>query len=259
MTRGQQCGFEVSFTPSTGGLAAGSITIAGNNLNGWVKIPVSGIGAAPSITVSPSPLSFGSVELGGTSDMRSVTLTNTGTAPLVITDVTLLEAHAVDFRVLVGAPCTAQPNQACRIDLQFTPSDFGPRLADLAVTSNAASVRVPLRGFGEQFATETVHGTVTFVGTLGDVQQADGTRLARFRFRLSESSCGNPPTGSSDRWFHVTGKMDAPSLGNAYRTLLTGLLARTVTVVQVDGVPSCNAAQVQTLAVERAQIALHPR
>ena len=32
---------------------------------------------------------------------------------------------------------------------------------------------------------ETVHGRVTFVGTLGDEQQPDGSRQARFRFRLS--------------------------------------------------------------------------
>ena len=37
---------------------------------------------------------------------------------------------------------------------------------------------------------ETVRGRVTFVGTLGDEQQPDGSRQARFRFRLSESSCG---------------------------------------------------------------------
>jgi hypothetical protein len=52
--------------------------------------------------------------------------------------------------------------------------------------------------------------------------------------------------------------MDAPSFGNAYRTLLTGLLARSVTVVQVDGVPNCDAAQLQTLAIESSQIALYP-
>ena len=68
-----------------------------------------------------------------------------------------------------------------------------------------------------------------------------------------------------DRWFHTTsGRMDGafqhngPNFRNAYNTLLSGLLARSVTNVQVDGVPSCDETQVQTLALERAQIGLYP-
>jgi hypothetical protein len=39
-------------------------------------------------------------------------------------------------------------------------------------------------------AGETVHGRVTFVGTLGEERQPDGSLQARLRFRLSESRCG---------------------------------------------------------------------
>ena len=42
---------------------------------------------------------------------------------------------------------------------------------------------------------ETVHGRVTFVGTLGEERQPDGSLQARFRFRLNESRCGNTPDG----------------------------------------------------------------
>jgi hypothetical protein len=68
--------------------------------------------------------------------------------------------------------------------------------------------------------------------------------------------------GRSDRWFHVkSGRTDGPfsaNFRNAYSTLVSGFLARTVTSVQLDGIPDCGEAQVQTLSVDRIQIGLHP-
>ena len=43
-------------------------------------------------------------------------------------------------------------------------------------------------------AAESVHGRVTFVGTIGEFREPTGVFHAQFRFRVSESTCSNSIT-----------------------------------------------------------------
>lgn len=69
----------------------------------------------------------------------------------------------------------------------------------------------------------------------------------------------------AERWFHVrSGRIDdasshnAVNFRNAYNTVLSGLLARTVTRLFIYGIPSCEETQVQTMDLPRATIGLAP-
>jgi hypothetical protein len=63
----------------------------------------------------------------------------------------------------------------------------------------------------------------------------------------------------ADRWFFATTtRPDSVNFRNAYNTLLTGLLARTVVSAQVDAIPNCDEVQVQPFAIENSQVALYP-
>jgi hypothetical protein len=81
-------------------------------------------------------------------------LTNTGSAPLVVTAVSIAGADASDFEVTTES-CQASPvaaGETCRIDLRFTPSGVGVRSATLTVADNTAAgtTTAPLSGTGVQ-------------------------------------------------------------------------------------------------------------
>jgi hypothetical protein len=110
---------------------------------------------------------------------------------------------------------------------------------------------------------ETIHGTVTFVGTIGEFREPSGFLHAQFRLRLSESTCGSDQT-RKDRWIHVkSGRMDgslqhnSANFRNAYNTAMSGLLARTVLNMQLDGAPTCN--DFNEINLWNANVGLYPK
>lgn len=111
---------------------------------------------------------------------------------------------------------------------------------------------------------EGVLGTVTFVGTTGEFREPSGVHHAQFRFRVSESVCGSDQT-PKDRWILVrSGRMDgsfqhnSANFRNAYNTVMSGLLARTVLGIQFD-VPDCDATKGQVVNLPNAAIGLYPK
>lgn len=126
----------------------------------------------------------------------------------------------------------------------------------LAVASMIAGVLVAQPAWAER-----ISGEVSYIGTQSEYHTADSGYQAVFRFRVSNSTCGNDNT-PRDRWLHVrSGRMDgafahnAANLKNAYSTVMTSLL--TGKIIEIDGVPGCDAAQVQTINLWQAAIGLY--
>jgi hypothetical protein len=143
------CYAYIAFKPSGPGLRTATLTFESNDPNGPATVALRGTGAGPSISLSPSPLNFGSREVGMSGNTRYVELTNTGTAPLQLTDTPITGGQAGDFTAISGSTCTVQPQGVCRIAIGFTPRASGTRLAELVVNSNTSQARVPMQGFGE--------------------------------------------------------------------------------------------------------------
>jgi hypothetical protein len=106
-------------------------------------------GSGPIVSLIPASLSFGNVVLGTTSKGKSVTLTNTGTATLNISNI----ATSGDFSLTTSSkPCgsTLAVGSHCKIEVTFTPSQLGARTGSLTITDNAAGSpqTVPLSGNG---------------------------------------------------------------------------------------------------------------
>ncbi|MEK7752986.1 MAG: SBBP repeat-containing protein, partial [Acidobacteriota bacterium] len=123
--------------------------------------------AGPMVTLNPASLSFGNQNVGTTSASKTVTLTNSGTAPLVITTVTLTGAKPGDFNK-TGDTCagaTIAAGNTCTMTVTFAPTALGSRSAALSVTDNApdSPQSVPLSGTG----TDTTPPTVTAVAPNG--------------------------------------------------------------------------------------------
>jgi hypothetical protein len=93
---------------------------------------------APSVSLSPSPVTYGPQAVGTTSVVQTVRLTNTGTTSLFINSVSILGANQLDFNrtndLCVGSPVAA--GASCTIAIVFNPVATGTRTATLTVTDN---------------------------------------------------------------------------------------------------------------------------
>jgi hypothetical protein len=109
---------------------------------------------APILTVnSPNPVNdFGRLNTGTISPNKVITVSNSGTASLTISNVALTGANPGDF-TLVSNTCagaTLSPNATCTATVRFNPLAVGTRTARLSLTDNAAGSphRVLLSGVG---------------------------------------------------------------------------------------------------------------
>lgn len=131
-----------------------SATFTSDNNGTWLALmqtfmtPNAG---TPTVSLSPTSLSFGNQPIQVTSTAQNVTLTNSGTATLTITSIALTGANSGDFAIssnTCGAAIGAGNN--CVIGVTFTPLVGGSRTANLTFSTNAASSpnNVPLSGTG---------------------------------------------------------------------------------------------------------------
>jgi Glycine rich protein/Abnormal spindle-like microcephaly-assoc'd, ASPM-SPD-2-Hydin len=138
-------------------------------------------GDTPSVTitpfvagahVSPAALSFGSQPVNALSPAQTVTVTNTGNAPLTVSGATFAGAGANDF--FFGSwSCggSIAPGASCQLAVRFAPQASGPRVASLTIASNdlAGPASVQLTGTGAQ-STPATPGTTPSSKKLGAVE-----------------------------------------------------------------------------------------
>jgi len=102
---------------------------------------------APAVTLSPNSLNFGKQPVGTTSAPKTVTLTNSGTAYLSVSQITA----SGDFKQTNNCVGIAiAPGESCTINVTFTPTAKGARKGEVAITDNAAGSphKISLTGTG---------------------------------------------------------------------------------------------------------------
>ena len=109
-----------------------------------------GAEAAAAVTFTPTSLTFAAQAIGTTSPPQSVSVANTGDAPLFINSAAV--PNTLDFTV-VNDGCsglTLGPGTSCSMSITFNPTASGTRSAALTVTDNAANSpqTAPLTGTG---------------------------------------------------------------------------------------------------------------
>ena len=137
---GGTCTLLVTFHPTIAGPRSTILDIFNTSTVDPVEILVTGTGftPVPAVCVSANTINFGNVDAGGTSSVHSVTITNCGTAPLTISNVTVTGANPGDF-INISLPCsTLAVGSNCVIGLQFAPTAGGARSANLVITDNVA-------------------------------------------------------------------------------------------------------------------------
>jgi Abnormal spindle-like microcephaly-assoc'd, ASPM-SPD-2-Hydin/Protein of unknown function (DUF1573) len=136
-----------SFAPAAAGNISGSILIASNAANSPLTIPVSATGAQAGLTISPASYNFGSVVDGQTMS-QTITVTNTGTAPLTIAQLSV-SGNAYSVSGLV-TPLTIAAGSNTTFGVLFAPTTAGNLTGNVSIASNAPNSPnvLPLNGTG---------------------------------------------------------------------------------------------------------------
>ncbi len=147
LSAGGGCTINVTFTPTTSGARTGRVTIVDNAAGSPHVIRLFGTGSsgsAPVISFSSVSVNFGNQANGTTSAARAVTVTNTGTATLNITNLAVSGEFAAS-----GCLTSLAPGAACTLSITFTPTALGNRTGRVTLTDNAAGSPHVIRLFGK--------------------------------------------------------------------------------------------------------------
>jgi hypothetical protein len=131
------CTITITFSPSSGspGPNAGNLLLTDQNgLVTTVSLQGDGYQVGPLVQLSPTSIAFGNQKVGTTSNQSSLSITDTGDAPLVIQSI----ATALPFAV-ESACSTIQPQDSCTVLITFSPTTPGSQSGTITLVDNAAS------------------------------------------------------------------------------------------------------------------------
>jgi len=182
----------------------------------------------PVAALLPSNLSFGTVAIGTTSAVKTVTFKNTGTAQLKLSAIAISGANSGDF-MKTATTCGASlaVGASCTISVDFKPTVSGTRSAAVSISNNAPGglQMLPLTGIGTtakllprslNFGTVAIGATsaaktvtLTNVGTTALTitgKTISGTNAGDF---ARTNTCGSSLAASASCTFSVTFKPTA--------------------------------------------------
>ena len=127
------CTFSVTFTPIGTGSRLGTIVIQDDAAGSPHVINLIGDGAGAAASLSLSRLSFAPVPVGSSSAAQSVTLSNTGSIPLLINGIQVTGAFAQTNNCQPVIPS----GSGCIVNVTFIPTSLGTFSGALTITDNA--------------------------------------------------------------------------------------------------------------------------
>jgi hypothetical protein len=162
---GGSCTIAVTFRPRAGGQSRAELVIVHDAEGSPSGVELTGKGRGEAaFELEPSSLDFGDLDVGELGDVKTVTITSTGTAPVALATIDLSGADAADWAIGDTSTCAEdvelEPGDSCTIDLSFTPGAEGERSAVLEVeTPGGLSSGVDLTGSGLAEAVTTTETT----------------------------------------------------------------------------------------------------
>jgi hypothetical protein len=156
LAAGGTCTIFVTFTPAAPGGASGTLTVTANVPVIGSPLPLSGAGLVPTLTatVTPTSLAFGTWASTTTSPAQTLTVTNTGNAPLAGGTFTFGGGTPAGFaRATAGGTCTATlaVGASCTYNVVFSPTTAAAYARTLTAAYTGATVTpaaVTLTGTG---------------------------------------------------------------------------------------------------------------
>ena len=186
--------FQVSFTPNQPGGANGLVLVASNVPA--QNITLAGNGIAPTANLVTTSVDFGLVPTGQAAPPRTVTIRNTGTAPLNITSMSISGGALNGFSLGTQAPFTIATASIGTITINFTPTSPGVKNDTLVMNTNDSknpTLRASLTGSGTDNVPPSVQvQSPTSGAAIASGQQfsisftaTDNVGLGNFEIRLS--------------------------------------------------------------------------
>jgi phospholipase C len=141
---GNFCNINVAFEPTALGPRNGTVTITDSDGTSPQIINLTGIGTA--VELSKSAIVFKPFALGSSSGPQRITMTNTGSTPLSIGEITTVG----DFSTTNSCGTSLPAGGFCYVYVVFSPQDSGTRYGTLSIFHGDPSspLRVSLRGTG---------------------------------------------------------------------------------------------------------------
>ena len=144
------CAFKVVFASTAVGPRTATLTI--NDQFRYQTVLLSGTGiAGPGVSLTPVSLAYPATGVGLTALAQTLTLTNNGDLPLVVSSVAVSPGFAI---ALNSCTTTIAVNAGCSLTIVFAPTASGPIAGTVTFTDNAGSgvQTTSLSGTGIDFA-----------------------------------------------------------------------------------------------------------
>ncbi len=260
----------IGFNPTTVGYQTANLTVATTTQYvSPVTVLLTGTGVAPALLQpSPTQLNFGSVLVGQTSAVNTVTITNGGGSSLT----SLAIAVSGNFAMTQNScPANLAAGSSCSVGVTFTPTQSGQSNGTMSISTTAAGVTnqsLPLSGYGltsgsltlspssQNFGTQTLgqpSGALPFMLTNTGGGAAAGLSITSTgNFSISsQTTCGSTLAGGSSCKVYViftpttvgsqSGQLQVSSTTQGVSTVYAGLTgtgqsgaALTVSVSQLN-------------------------
>ncbi len=159
-----------TFTPGAAGARSATLRVTDNDgLSPTTQIDTAftGTGQTPSIGVAPDPLTFAGRRVFTTSGSQMVTISNTGSVDLIVSDIQLTAGDVADFGLTTSLPMTIAPAATGAFSVTFTPQAAGARSATISITSDAPGgpATITVDGTGLAPVVTVTPGSLSFPAT----------------------------------------------------------------------------------------------
>ena len=177
------CLLGVQFAPGSAGSKSASVSVSDDASGSPQTVALTGVGTlpAPAVTFSTASIPFNNQFVGTTSATTNLQLTNSGTATLNVTSITLTGTNPSQFLLVAptsGTPACSQGASSisaggfCFLGVRFAPTSAGTQSANVSLTDNASGSpqTVSLSGTGAAPAVTLSSTSIQFnnlaVGTM---------------------------------------------------------------------------------------------
>jgi hypothetical protein len=191
-------------------------------------------GGFPDMVVSPGAIDFKGVVINQASAIQTITITNTGTADLIISSLEITGTSPIMFDAGQGVTngcvlpnATVMPGGYCTLDVTFTPTALGPLDALLYINSNyptATLLQISLTGEG------VIALATPSEGTIGTEITINGSGFGDKKGKVLIGGVAAKVTGWIDARITCTVKKVPLPVGTAYPVAITSKDIGTITL-----------------------------
>ncbi|MGB8323217.1 MAG: choice-of-anchor D domain-containing protein [Candidatus Acidiferrum sp.] len=230
LAAGQKASMTLTFKPTSSETVSGSVSVV-NSQGSSTVIPISASGVQPTISVTPSSVSFGSISVGS-SNSQTMKVTNSGTGVLTVSQINVAGSGFSSNGV--SLPISLNAGQSGNFNLQFAPSSAGAVTGSASLVSNApgSPAVISLSGTGTA-ASRTLSFSTSSV-SFGNVNDGSSASQSVTVTNVGNSNVTISQISSSGTGFALSGA-GTPLTLSSTQTFTFGVLFNPISAGSVTG------------------------